>query len=89
MPPSLEGYLEDVAFLPNRVLRAETIAAEDVLHNTGAISIMSSDLHKQWDASGSRFASLEHGHHKNNVSSRCITGRYGTDATTMSTEIHQ
>ncbi|KAG5922758.1 Urease, partial [Claviceps sorghi] len=33
---------EDVAFAESRI-RAETIAAEDVLHDTGAISIMSSD----------------------------------------------
>ncbi|KAG6004936.1 Urease [Claviceps maximensis] len=33
---------EDVAFAESRI-RAETIAAEDVFHDTGAISIMSSD----------------------------------------------
>ncbi|CAM9368371.1 unnamed protein product [Heterosigma akashiwo] len=33
---------EDVAFAESRI-RKETIAAEDVLHDTGAISIMSSD----------------------------------------------
>ncbi|ATY61480.1 urease [Cordyceps militaris] len=33
---------EDVAFAESRI-RAETIAAEDVLHDTGAISMMSSD----------------------------------------------
>lgn len=33
---------EDVAFAESRI-RAETIAAEDVLHDMGAISIMSSD----------------------------------------------
>ena len=33
---------EDVAFADSRI-RAETIAAEDVLHDIGAISIMSSD----------------------------------------------
>ncbi len=33
---------EDVAFAESRI-RAETIAAEDVLHDTGAISIISSD----------------------------------------------
>ncbi|KAH7361078.1 urease [Rhexocercosporidium sp. MPI-PUGE-AT-0058] len=33
---------EDVAFAESRI-RAETIAAEDVLHNLGAISMMSSD----------------------------------------------
>ncbi|TXT11062.1 hypothetical protein VHUM_01813 [Vanrija humicola] len=33
---------EDVAFADSRI-RAETIAAEDVLHDTGAISMMSSD----------------------------------------------
>lgn len=33
---------EDIAFADSRI-RAETIAAEDVLHDTGAISMMSSD----------------------------------------------
>src|SRR6185312_10447366 len=33
---------EDVAFAESRI-RAETIAAEDVLHDLGAISMMSSD----------------------------------------------
>ena len=33
---------EDIAFAESRI-RAETIASEDVLHDTGAISMMSSD----------------------------------------------
>jgi urease alpha subunit len=33
---------EDVAFAESRI-RAETIAAEDILHDMGAISIISSD----------------------------------------------
>ena len=33
---------EDVAFAESRI-RAETIAAEDILHDLGAISMMSSD----------------------------------------------
>lgn|SRR5438128_2369348 len=33
---------EDLAFAESRI-RAETVAAEDVLHDTGAISMMSSD----------------------------------------------
>lgn len=33
---------EDIQFADSRI-RAETIAAEDVLHDTGAISMMSSD----------------------------------------------
>lgn len=33
---------EDLAFAESRI-RAETIAAEDILHDMGAISIMSSD----------------------------------------------
>ena len=33
---------EDLAFADSRI-RAETIAAEDVLHDTGAISMISSD----------------------------------------------
>src|SRR5262249_33405079 len=36
------GIPEDVAFAESRI-RAETIAAEDVLHDLGAISMMSSD----------------------------------------------
>ena len=34
---------EDIAFAESRI-RRETIAAEDILHDMGAISIMSSDL---------------------------------------------
>ena len=37
-----KSIAEDVAFAESRI-RAETIAAEDVLHDMGAISIMSSD----------------------------------------------
>ena len=37
-----KNIAEDVAFADSRI-RAETIAAEDVLHDIGAISIMSSD----------------------------------------------
>lgn len=37
-----KGIPEDVAFAESRI-RAETIAAEDVLHDLGAISMMSSD----------------------------------------------
>lgn len=37
-----KNILEDVAFAESRI-RAETIAAEDVLHDLGAISMMSSD----------------------------------------------
>jgi urease len=33
---------EDIAFAESRI-RAETVAAEDVLHDTGAISMISSD----------------------------------------------
>lgn len=33
---------EDIAFADSRI-RAETVAAEDVLHDTGAIAMMSSD----------------------------------------------
>jgi len=33
---------EDIAFAESRI-RAETIAAEDILHDLGAISIISSD----------------------------------------------
>ena len=37
-----KDLLEDVAFAESRI-RGETIAAEDVLHDLGAISVMSSD----------------------------------------------
>ena len=36
------GLPEDVAFAESRI-RGETIAAEDILHDLGAISMMSSD----------------------------------------------
>ena len=41
---------EDVAFAESRI-RGETIAAEDILHDMGAISIMSSDS-QAWHAHG-------------------------------------
>ena len=44
-----KSIAEDVAFAESRI-RAETIAAEDVLHDMGAISIMSSDS-QAWAAS--------------------------------------
>jgi urease len=37
-----KGIPEDLAFAESRI-RAETVAAEDVLHDTGAISMISSD----------------------------------------------
>ena len=37
-----KSIAEDVAFAESRI-RAETIAAEDILHDMGAISIMASD----------------------------------------------
>ena len=41
--PSLDASIpEDVAFAESRI-RKETIAAEDILHDIGALSMMSSD----------------------------------------------
>ena len=42
MPPFEPDIPEDLAFAESRI-RPETIAAEDVLHDMGAISMMSSD----------------------------------------------
>lgn len=39
---SFRNIKEDLAFTQSRI-RAETMVAEDVLHDLGAISIMSSD----------------------------------------------
>lgn len=41
-PLSIRNLKEDVAFADSRI-RAETIAAEDILHDMGAISIIASD----------------------------------------------
>ena len=42
MPPSRSVIAEDLAFAESRI-RKETIAAEDILHDIGALSMMSSD----------------------------------------------
>jgi urease subunit alpha len=42
VPPPRPGIAEDLAFAESRI-RRETIAAEDILHDLGAISMMSSD----------------------------------------------
>jgi urease subunit alpha len=42
VPPPRSGIAEDVAFAESRI-RRETIAAEDILHDLGAFSMMSSD----------------------------------------------
>ena len=42
LPPSVPAVPEDVAFAESRI-RAETIAAEDVLHDLGIFSMYSSD----------------------------------------------
>ena len=41
---------EDLAFAESRI-RPSTIAAEDVLHDMGAISIIGSRLRRRWGAS--------------------------------------
>lgn len=43
---SCRNLKEDVAFAESRI-RAETIAAEDILHDMGAISMMASDSQVQ------------------------------------------
>jgi urease subunit alpha len=42
VPPPRPGIAEDLAFAESRI-RKETIAAEDILHDLGAISMFSSD----------------------------------------------
>jgi urease subunit alpha len=42
VPPPRPAIAEDVAFAESRI-RRETIAAEDILHDLGAFSMMSSD----------------------------------------------
>ena len=41
---------EDVAFAESRI-RAETIAAEDILHDRGALSMISAPTRRRWAAS--------------------------------------
>ena len=44
------GIAEDLAFAESRI-RRETIAAEDILHDLGAISMFSLRLRRRWAAS--------------------------------------
>jgi urease len=67
---------EDVAFAESRI-RAETIAAEDVLHDLGAISMMSSDS-QAMGRCGEVILRTWHTAHKNKTQ----RGPLGTDADT-------
>jgi urease len=69
---------EDVAFAESRI-RAETIAAEDVLHDLGAISMMSSDS-QAMGRCGEVILRTWHTAHKNKVQRGFLPEDEGTDA---------
>jgi urease len=69
---------EDVAFAESRI-RAETIAAEDVLHDRGAISMMSSDS-QAMGRCGEVITRTWHTAHKNKVMRGTLEEDKGTDA---------
>jgi urease len=69
---------EDVAFAESRI-RAETIAAEDVLHDLGAISMMSSDS-QAMGRCGEVILRTWHTAHKNKVQRGFLKEDEGTDA---------
>lgn len=69
---------EDVAFAESRI-RAETIAAEDVLHDLGAISMMSSDS-QAMGRCGEVILRTWHTAHKNKVQRGSLKEDEGTDA---------
>ncbi|KAL9629244.1 MAG: hypothetical protein Q9204_005386, partial [Flavoplaca sp. TL-2023a] len=69
---------EDVAFADSRI-RAETIAAEDVLHDTGAISMMSSDS-QAMGRCGEVILRTWHTAHKNKTERGQLAGDIGTGA---------
>ncbi|KAK5936720.1 Urease [Knufia obscura] len=68
----------DVSFADSRV-RAETIEAEDVLHDTGAISMMSSDSHAMGRC-GEVILRTWHTAHKNKLQRGQLEGDKGTGA---------
>lgn len=69
---------EDVAFAESRI-RAETIAAEDVLHDLGAISMMSSDS-QAMGRCGEVILRTWNTAHKNKVQRGTLEEDKGTDA---------
>lgn len=69
---------EDVAFAESRI-RAETIAAEDVLHDVGAISMMSSDS-QAMGRCGEVILRTWNTAHKNKVQRGVLKEDAGTDA---------
>ncbi|KAK3075197.1 Urease [Teratosphaeriaceae sp. CCFEE 6253] len=69
---------EDVAFAESRI-RAETIAAEDVLHDLGAISMMSSDS-QAMGRCGEVILRTWNTAHKNKVQRGALPEDKGTDA---------
>jgi urease len=69
---------EDVAFAESRI-RAETIAAEDVLHDLGAISMMSSDS-QAMGRCGEVITRTWHTAHKNKTQRGPLKEDEGTDA---------
>jgi len=69
---------EDVAFAESRI-RAETIAAEDVLHDLGAISMMSSDS-QAMGRCGEVILRTWNTAHKNKVQRGTLKEDEGTDA---------
>jgi urease len=69
---------EDVAFAESRI-RAETIAAEDVLHDLGAISMMSSDS-QAMGRCGEVILRTWNTAHKNKVQRGTLKEDQGTDA---------
>ncbi|KAF2666784.1 urease alpha-subunit, N-terminal domain protein [Microthyrium microscopicum] len=69
---------EDVAFAESRI-RAETIAAEDVLHDLGAISMMSSDS-QAMGRCGEVILRTWHTAHKNKVQRGTLPEDAGSDA---------
>jgi len=69
---------EDVAFAESRI-RAETIAAEDVLHDLGAISMMSSDS-QAMGRCGEVILRTWNTAHKNKVQRGALKEDEGTDA---------
>ncbi|KAK3061905.1 Urease, partial [Coniosporium uncinatum] len=69
---------EDVAFADSRI-RAETIEAEDVLHDTGAISMMSSDS-QAMGRCGEVILRTWHTAHKNKIQRGQLPADVGTGA---------
>ena len=69
---------EDIAFAESRI-RGETIAAEDVLHDTGAISMMSSDS-QAMGRCGEVILRTWNTAHKNKVERGHLDEDTGTDA---------